>query len=49
MRWMAPEIMDELEDGSTSKPTFASDIYSMACLMYEVLCFFAFHAPVVTC
>ncbi|KAF9448430.1 kinase-like protein [Macrolepiota fuliginosa MF-IS2] len=36
VRWEAPELMDEQDDGSSPKPTFSSDIYSLACVMYEV-------------
>ncbi|KAF9448093.1 kinase-like protein [Macrolepiota fuliginosa MF-IS2] len=37
IRWEAPELMDELDDGSAPKPTLLSDVYSMASVMYEVL------------
>ncbi|KAF9441786.1 kinase-like protein, partial [Macrolepiota fuliginosa MF-IS2] len=36
VRWEAPELMDEQDDGSSPKPTFSSDIYSLVCVMYEV-------------
>ncbi len=35
-RWEAPELMDELEDGTSPRPTFLSGIYSVASVMYEV-------------
>ncbi len=35
VRWMAPEIMDDIEDDF--RPTFAADVYSLASVMYEVL------------
>ncbi|KXN90832.1 Serine/threonine-protein kinase TNNI3K [Leucoagaricus sp. SymC.cos] len=36
LRWQAPELMEELEDGSLPQPTFSSDIYSLASVMYEI-------------
>ncbi|KAJ3574294.1 hypothetical protein NP233_g1852 [Leucocoprinus birnbaumii] len=37
MRWEAPELLDEAEDGGSPKPSFKSDVYSLACVMYEIL------------
>lgn len=37
LRWQAPELMDELRDGDLSCPTKASDVYSAASVMYEIL------------
>lgn len=34
-RWEAPELFDD--DLESSRPTFKSDVYSIACVMYEVL------------
>jgi serine/threonine protein kinase len=45
IRWEAPELMDDHEDGDTPKTTFKSDIYSMASVMYEVR---EAHAPSVS-
>ncbi len=36
VRWQAPELMDDLEDGT--RPTFSADVYSVASVMYEVTC-----------
>lgn len=36
VRWEAPELMDELEDGTAPRPTPLSDVYSAASVMYEV-------------
>ena len=41
VRWKAPEMMDELPDGSLPSPTFQSDAYSTASVMYEVGCCFS--------
>ncbi len=41
-RWLAPELMlPELTDGESpsGRPTFASDIYSFACVCIEVRLF----------
>ncbi|KAF5347789.1 hypothetical protein D9756_010257 [Leucocoprinus leucothites] len=35
--WMAPELLTGSEGDGESKPTFMSDIYSLASVMYEVL------------
>ncbi len=35
VRWQAPELMDDLEDGT--RPTFSADVYSVASVMYEVI------------
>ncbi|KAF9442739.1 kinase-like protein [Macrolepiota fuliginosa MF-IS2] len=37
VRWEAPELIDELDDGSAPKPTLLSDVYSLASVIYEVL------------
>ncbi|KAF5349267.1 hypothetical protein D9756_009383 [Leucocoprinus leucothites] len=37
LRFEAPELLDDHEDGSPSKPTFKSDVYSMASVMYQIL------------
>ncbi|KAF5349990.1 hypothetical protein D9756_009165 [Leucocoprinus leucothites] len=37
MRWEAPELLDETEDGGSPRPSFKSDVYSIACVMYEIL------------
>lgn len=36
VRWQAPEVMDGTGNGS--RPTFSADVYSVASVMYEVLC-----------
>ena len=36
IRWEAPEIMEDSEDGGAQRPTFSSDVYATACVMYEV-------------
>ncbi|KAF9445355.1 kinase-like protein, partial [Macrolepiota fuliginosa MF-IS2] len=36
IRWEAPELMD-FEDGGIPRPTFPSDVYSLASVMYEIL------------
>ncbi|KAJ3555729.1 hypothetical protein NP233_g12140 [Leucocoprinus birnbaumii] len=36
-RWKAPELMDELANGSFPAPTQESDVYSVALVMYEIL------------
>ncbi|KXN81954.1 Mitogen-activated protein kinase kinase kinase 1, partial [Leucoagaricus sp. SymC.cos] len=36
MRWAAPEIIENLDGGSLKKPTFSSDIYSLASVMHEI-------------
>lgn len=37
VRWTAPELIDPEEfDLETSRPTFASDVYSFACTCIEV-------------
>lgn len=37
VRWLAPELIDPEQFGSDStRPTFASDIYSLGCLCVEV-------------
>lgn len=35
-RWEAPELIEESEDGNIQRPTFSSDIYAIASVMYEV-------------
>lgn len=36
-RWQAPELIDPEEFGfTTSRPTYASDVYSFACICTEV-------------
>ncbi|KAF5349249.1 hypothetical protein D9756_009405 [Leucocoprinus leucothites] len=37
VRWQAPELMNELENGDMPSPTYASDVYSVASVMYEIL------------
>ncbi|KAF5349255.1 hypothetical protein D9756_009409 [Leucocoprinus leucothites] len=37
LRWKAPELMEELQDGSFPSPTPSSDVYSAASVMYEIL------------
>ncbi|KAF9453397.1 kinase-like protein [Macrolepiota fuliginosa MF-IS2] len=36
VRWMAPEVLGD-ESGVMTRPTTASDVYALACVMYEVL------------
>ncbi|KAJ3576696.1 hypothetical protein NP233_g238 [Leucocoprinus birnbaumii] len=36
-RWKAPELMNELANGSFPAPTQESDVYSVALVMYEIL------------
>ncbi|KAF5349241.1 hypothetical protein D9756_009413 [Leucocoprinus leucothites] len=37
LRWKAPELMEELQDGFFPSPTPSSDVYSAASVMYEIL------------
>ncbi|KAG2036651.1 kinase-like protein, partial [Suillus americanus] len=37
MRWMAPELLGEREDGSQSRPSEQSDMYSFGGIMLQVL------------
>lgn len=36
VRWEAPELMEDLENGGIPRPTFTSDVYAVASVMYEV-------------
>lgn len=35
VRWTAPEMIEGTEEGAPLRPTFASDIYSLASVMIE--------------
>ncbi|KAG1802357.1 kinase-like domain-containing protein, partial [Suillus subaureus] len=37
MRWMAPELLGEREDGSQARPSAQSDMYSFGGIMLQVL------------
>ncbi|KAG2341786.1 hypothetical protein BDR05DRAFT_1001360 [Suillus weaverae] len=37
MRWMAPELLAEWEDGSQAQPSKQSNMYSFSSIMLQVL------------
>ncbi|KXN83965.1 hypothetical protein AN958_00609 [Leucoagaricus sp. SymC.cos] len=38
LRWEAPELLDDSQQGQPAlRPTMASDVYSVACVMYELI------------
>lgn len=36
MRWTAPDMLGDGEDGESLRPSLASDVYSLAAVMIEV-------------
>lgn len=36
VRWTAPEMIEDAEESGLLRPTFESDVYSLASVMYEV-------------